>query len=84
MPAALRGPWCRFAGKEEAVILDALALPTSLRGHRLLSSVIAPEHIGGAGALMFRVVGGRFGDYRDWEAVDAWANDIATTLGPET
>jgi menaquinone-dependent protoporphyrinogen oxidase len=84
MPAALRGPWRRVAGKEEGVVLDALALPESLRGHRLLSGVVAPEHLGRRGALMFRLVGGRFGDYRDWDAIDAWAGDIATALGTET
>ncbi|WP_037603609.1 flavodoxin domain-containing protein [Streptacidiphilus rugosus] len=82
LPAALRGPWRRLAGKEERVVLDALALPASLRGHRLLSGVIAPEHVGRAGALMFRLVGGRFGDHRDWQAVDALAADIATALRP--
>ncbi len=30
---------------------------------------------------MFRLLGGRFGDYRDWQAVDAWAGEIATALG---
>jgi menaquinone-dependent protoporphyrinogen oxidase len=84
MPAALRGPWRRFSGKEETVILDALALPASLRGHRLLSGVVAPEHLDRAGSLMFRLVGGRFGDYRDWAVIDDWAGDIATALGPET
>jgi menaquinone-dependent protoporphyrinogen oxidase len=42
---------------------------------------IAPEHIGRAGSLIFRLLGGRFGDYRDWTAVDAWTDDIATALG---
>jgi menaquinone-dependent protoporphyrinogen oxidase len=83
MPAALRGPWRRFVGKEEKVILGALALPSSLRGHRLLSGAIAPEHIGRTGVLLFRLLGGRFGDYRDWRTVDAWAKEVATALGPE-
>ncbi|MGQ4388657.1 hypothetical protein [Streptomyces sp. SAS_270] len=27
--------------------------------------------------IMFRLVGGRFGDYRDWAAIDAWASEIS-------
>jgi menaquinone-dependent protoporphyrinogen oxidase len=84
MPAALRGPWRRFAGKEETVILDTLALPASLRGHRLLSGAIASEHIGRIGTWIFRLLGGRFGDYRDWDAIDAWAGEIAKALDPGT
>lgn len=83
MPAALRGPWRRFAGKEEESILGALALPSSLVGHRLLSGVIAPEHISRTGTLMMRLLGGRFGDYRDWDTIAAWAGDIAAALGPD-
>jgi menaquinone-dependent protoporphyrinogen oxidase len=84
MPAALRGPWRRFSGKEETVILDALALPASLRGHRLLSGAVAPDQIGRTGTLIFRLLGGRFGDYRDWDTIDGWAAEIATALRPET
>ena len=32
---------------------------------------------------MLRLLGGRFGDYRDRPTVDAWAHDIATALGPD-
>lgn len=33
---------------------------------------------GRVGRLLFRAMGMRFGDYRDLNAVDAWADDIAT------
>jgi menaquinone-dependent protoporphyrinogen oxidase len=51
---------------------------------RIHWDTLAPEHLDRAGALMFRLVGGRFGDYRDWAVVDDWAGDIATALGPES
>ncbi|MFD5467745.1 flavodoxin domain-containing protein [Kitasatospora sp. NPDC127059] len=80
MPAALRGPWRRFAGREEAIVLDALAPVPGLRGHRLFSGVVTREQIGRVGALLLRLLGGHPGDYRDWEAVDAWAREIAGEL----
>ncbi|NUP82879.1 MAG: flavodoxin [Nonomuraea sp.] len=80
MPAALRGPWKRLAPKEEPVIVESLPGGLPYRGHRLFSGVIAPEQLPFTGRLMFRLVGGRFGDYRDWAAVDAWTTAIAADL----
>jgi menaquinone-dependent protoporphyrinogen oxidase len=42
--------------------------------------VFLPEHTGRAGRLMFRAMGLRFGDFRDMNAVDAWADEIAGRL----
>jgi menaquinone-dependent protoporphyrinogen oxidase len=28
----------------------------------------------------FRLAGGRYGDFRDWAAIDAWTDDIARQL----
>lgn len=80
MPAALRGPWKRLAPKEEPVIVESLPGGLSYRDHRLFSGVIAPQQLPFTGRLMFRLVGGRFGDYRDWAEVDAWAGRIAGDL----
>jgi len=80
MPAALRGPWKRLAPKEEPVIVESLPGELPYRDHRLFSGVIAPEQLPLAGRLMFRLVGGRFGDYRDWAAVESWTSVIAEDL----
>ncbi|MFE7172921.1 flavodoxin domain-containing protein [Streptomyces sp. NPDC057616] len=80
MPAALRGPWKRLAPKEEPVIVESLPGGLPYRDHRLFSGVIAPEQLPFTGRLMFRLVGGRFGDYRDWAAVDTWTAAIAGDL----
>jgi menaquinone-dependent protoporphyrinogen oxidase len=29
---------------------------------------------------MFRAMGGRYGDFRDWDVIDAWAAEIAQDL----
>jgi menaquinone-dependent protoporphyrinogen oxidase len=80
MPAALRGPWKRLAPKEAPVITERLPGDLSFRDHRLFSGVIAPDHLPPTGRIMFRLVGGRFGDYRDWDAVDGWTARIAEVL----
>ncbi|MCX4757211.1 flavodoxin domain-containing protein [Kitasatospora purpeofusca] len=80
MPAALRGPWRRFARREEAIVLDALAPLPGLSGHCLFSGVVTREQLGRVGTLALRLLGGHTGDYRDWDAIDAWATEIAETL----
>ena len=80
MPAALRGPWKRLAPREVPVIAKSLPGDLPFRDHRLFSGVIAPAHLAPDGRIMFRLVGGRFGDYRDWNAVDGWTARIAEVL----
>ncbi|MDT7839918.1 flavodoxin domain-containing protein [Streptomyces justiciae] len=80
MPGALRGPWRRLAPKEIPVILRALPPELSYRSHELFSGVIAPAQLPRFGRVLFRLMGGRFGDYRDWGAIDAWASGIAEEL----
>ncbi|MFJ9909639.1 flavodoxin domain-containing protein [Streptomyces sp. NPDC101152] len=80
MPAALRGPWKRLAPREVPVIAKSLPGDLPFREHRLFSGVIAPAHLPPTGRIMFRLVGGRFGDYRDWDAVDGWTARIAEVL----
>lgn len=50
------------------------------RGHRHFAGVIRREDWGVAGHLFLRLVGGRYGDHRDIEDIDTWANDIARAL----
>ncbi|EMF29725.1 flavodoxin-like protein [Streptomyces gancidicus BKS 13-15] len=80
MPAALRGPWRRMAPKELPVIEKDLPPGLVYRSHRLFSGVVERDQLPRTGRLLFRLVGGRFGDFRDWEAVDAWAAGIAGEL----
>ncbi|MFJ9661248.1 flavodoxin domain-containing protein [Streptomyces griseoflavus] len=80
MPAALRGPWRRMAPREVPAIEKDLPPRLVYRSHRLFSGVVEPSHLSATGRLLFRLVGGRFGDFRDGEAVDAWAAGIAGEL----
>lgn len=77
MPGALRWPLKRWAYAEEPKLLaqfDGVIEPVA---HRLFSGVIAPEHLSLTGRLAFRAIGGRYGDYRDWPEIEAWAATVA-------
>ncbi|QNP68273.1 flavodoxin [Streptomyces roseirectus] len=80
MPDALRGPWRGLGPKETPMILAALPGDLSCAEHRLFTGVVARTQFPRTGRLLFRLMGGRFRDYRDWAAVDAWASEIAREL----
>lgn len=81
IPAALRGPWRRGAArKEEAAVAEDLPGRVPYRGHRLLSGVIRPGHLPLTGRVLFRLMGCRYGDFRDWPAIDAWADQVVREL----
>lgn len=80
MPGALRGPWKRLAPREIPVILETLPGDLRPRDHRLFSGVITREQLPFSGRIGFHLAGGRFGDYRDWDAVDSWGSGIADEL----
>ncbi|MGH4032066.1 flavodoxin domain-containing protein [Actinomycetota bacterium Odt1-20B] len=82
MVAALRGPLRRIAERAEQPDIVRLVESIGPRGYRRFSGVIRPSHLGRLGGMLFRVAGGRYGDYRDWGAIDAWADDIADALRP--
>ncbi|QFG21273.1 flavodoxin domain-containing protein [Actinomadura sp. WMMB 499] len=83
MPAALREPWRRLAPKEESDITEPLLRLLTPEGHRLFSGVIRPEHLPRSGRLMFKALGFRYGDYRDWDDVRRWAEEIARSLAAD-
>ncbi|GAA2473913.1 flavodoxin domain-containing protein [Streptomyces longisporus] len=80
MPGALRGPWRGLAPKEIPGILESLPGGLSYRDHRLFSGVITREQLPFGARIGFHLMGGRFGDYRDWDAIDSWASGIADAL----
>lgn len=59
-----------------AELSDALGA----RDHRSFVGAVAPEHWPRRGDFVFRLMGGHYGDHRDWGVVDAWAGTIAIGL----
>jgi menaquinone-dependent protoporphyrinogen oxidase len=80
MPGALPRPLRRLARKEEQTVITNLGDAINPRDHRLFSGVIVPSQLSRMGRVIFRVLGCRYGDFRDWRAIDAWAQDIARAL----
>ncbi len=83
MPAALRLPARGLARRERDRIGAGLPQPARCQGHRLFSGVSRPAQHYGIARLLYRLVG-RYGDFRDWPAIDAWAGEIIATLRSET
>lgn len=51
------------------------------RDYRVFAGVIDRHQWPGVSRLFYRALGGRFGDRRDWPAIDTWAAAIARELG---
>ncbi|MFC8272714.1 flavodoxin domain-containing protein [Streptomyces sp. NPDC057271] len=80
MSAALPGPLRLLADRAVQPRIAALVDAVRPREHRRFSGVIRREHLDRRGAVLFRLLGCRYGDHRDWAAVEAWADDIAGQL----
>lgn len=80
MPGALHGPWRRLGPMEASVIVRSLPTDLAGRSHRLFSGVILASQLPLGGRIRFRLMGGRYGDHRDWDAIDRWAAEIAGEL----
>jgi menaquinone-dependent protoporphyrinogen oxidase len=76
MPRALRS----IAMREEAEIREVDLESLRPRDHHLFTGVIRPEHLPLFGRVVMRVMGVRFGDFRDWAEIDRWADDISAAL----
>jgi menaquinone-dependent protoporphyrinogen oxidase len=58
----------------------ALQQTLGARGFKSFAGAIEPGAWGGAGNFFLRLLGGRYGDHRNWAAIDAWATDLAVQL----
>ena len=54
------------------------------RGHRTFSGLVDKRRLGIAERAMVAAVHVSEGDYRSWDAIDAWASEIAAALAAET
>ncbi|HEX8866831.1 MAG TPA: flavodoxin domain-containing protein [Lentzea sp.] len=80
LPGALRGLLRRWAVLEEADVLAELLRDVTPVEHRLFTGVVTPKTFGRFGTLLFRAMGGRFGDFRDWAEIERWSASIADAL----
>ncbi len=50
------------------------------RGHRNFAGAITRSQWTVTGRVFFLALGGRYGDHRNWSAIDAWTDSIAAQL----
>ena len=84
MPAAVARPLRRLAALEGPKIVAALTGAIPVRGHELFSGVVAPGTFAGRSRWAFRLMGCRYGDFRDWDAIDRYADRIAAAASTAT
>lgn len=51
-----------------------------LRGHAVFSGVYEASQLSAPLRALFRLTGGQFGDLRDWNAIDAWTDQVTAEL----
>lgn len=48
--------------------------------HHLFTGAVHQEHLPLLGRLFYRLMRGRYGDFRDWQEIDSWAGEIASHI----
>ena len=64
--------------------LDELVTMTQAKGHQVFIGKLDKGDLGFGEKLVIRMVKAPDGDFRDWQAVSDWAQEIALTLMPVT
>ena len=70
--------------KKEPRDIDEIRRALRPLDYRVFAGVIERNQWPLPSRLFFHTFGGRFGDNRDWRAIDAWADSIAQALGTST
>jgi menaquinone-dependent protoporphyrinogen oxidase len=71
MPGALGRPLQAFAMTEGPQVIAGFRNSIHPRDHRLFSGVVRPDQLAFLGRMIFRLMGGHYGDFRDWKEIDA-------------
>lgn len=66
--------------RKEPKEIAALRQAIGPREHRNFAGAIERTHWNLAGHLFLKAFGGSYGDHRDWQDIDAWADGIARQL----
>jgi menaquinone-dependent protoporphyrinogen oxidase len=65
---------------EQPVDIGAVVVATHAREHRLFSGALSRDRLGFPERAMAAALRAPYGDFRDWDAIDAWSHDIANAL----
>lgn len=64
----------------EPMTVERLRRTRTVRDHRWFAGAVGPGDWPGFGRVVFRLLGGRYGDARDWADIDRWADRIVWAL----
>ncbi|NLV80560.1 MAG: flavodoxin [Rhodococcus sp.] len=57
-------------------VISDVAARLRAREHRMFAGKLDPSVLGPGERIVARVIGARIGDFRDWDAIGAWAPEI--------
>lgn len=80
MPASLPRVFRGLAAREGPKAVAPFADLVRPRDTRLFSGVVGKQQSSPFSRAVLRLMGGHYGDFRDWQAVDTWSADIAAAL----
>jgi menaquinone-dependent protoporphyrinogen oxidase len=67
---------------DAAVSLDEIIVRTRAQGHRVFAGKLEKSRLRFADRAVITAVRSAEGDFRDWDAISAWAREIAGVLTP--
>ncbi|MDR6505053.1 flavodoxin domain-containing protein [Arthrobacter oryzae] len=70
----------RGAALQQKRLRGFLPQEVPLRDHKIFSGVYQSDQMPAPLRVLFRLTGGRFGDLRNWAAVDTWTDQITAQL----
>ncbi|MFP5346007.1 MAG: flavodoxin domain-containing protein [Actinomycetes bacterium] len=75
-----RGPFARMIAGAAPPVPLPYARAHHVVEHRAFAGVLTPDATRPGEGVLLRLLGARFGDFRDWHAIDGWADGIAGSL----
>ncbi|WP_436498313.1 flavodoxin domain-containing protein [Actinokineospora sp. HUAS TT18] len=69
-----------FSGQESGVELPGSVAFIPRGAYHFFAGVSDRSAMGWLGGLVWRALGGKFADYRDWRIIDLWAEGIADSV----
>lgn len=80
MPGALARPLRAYAMREGPKVVAPFIDLVRPQDTRLFTGVVTKQQFPAISRAVLRLMGGRYGDFRDWPAIDAWASGIRDQL----
>jgi menaquinone-dependent protoporphyrinogen oxidase len=67
----------------DPVDVEGLIESTAARGHRVFAGKLDRDRLSFPERAIVRALRAQYGDFRDWRAIEAFADEVAAVLGPQ-